>query len=73
MYREAELAALAKRHRMQSGKTKAEVAREFGVARSTIQLAEENPEQSLTRLRIRMIEAYSDCRVKGPVYWLERI
>jgi len=37
-----------------------------------VQLAEENPEQSLTALRIRLIEKYSSYRVVGPLYRLEK-
>ena len=68
----AELGALAKSYRLKSGKRKGDAADEFGVARTSIQLAEENPEQSLTALRKRLIEAYSPYRVVGPVYFLER-
>jgi DNA-binding XRE family transcriptional regulator len=69
---EADLARLAKEFRLKSGKTKIEAAAELGVRRSTVQLAEENPEQSLHRLRIRMIEKYSPFTVVGPVYVLKR-
>lgn len=61
--------ALAKKYRKATGKTRAAVARELGVARPTIVQAEENPEQSLTKLRIRIIEAYSPHKVTGP--WFE--
>ena len=71
-YSESELNTLAKEFRLKSGKKKADAGRELDVARSNIQLAEENPEQSLTRLRIRMIEKYSPYRVVGPVYLLQR-
>lgn len=71
-YSELELAELAKSFRLKSGKTKAQGARELGVSRPTIQLAEENPEQSLTKLRIRMIEEYSPYKVIGPVYILKK-
>lgn len=69
---EAELAGLAKQFREQSGRTKAALARELGVGRATIQLAEEYPEQSLSKLRSRIIEACSPFKVRGPVYLLER-
>ena len=69
---EAALAALAKRFREQSGKTKAALARELGVGRATIQLAEDYPEQSLSKLRGRIIEACSPYKVRGPVFLLER-
>jgi DNA-binding XRE family transcriptional regulator len=71
-YAEKELAELAKEFRAGSGKTKEEAAKELGVARSSLQLAEGTPEQSLTRLRIRMIEKYSPYKVTGPVYLLEK-
>jgi hypothetical protein len=69
---EGNLAALAKHWRVKSGKRKVKVAAELGVRAPTVHLAEENPEQSLTRLRIRMIEQYSPYKVIGPVYLLKR-
>ena len=72
MYSETELAALAKHMRVKSGMTKAEISRKLGAARPSVQQAEENPEQSLTKLRIRMIEKCSPYKVRGPVYWLEK-
>lgn len=71
-YGDKELAELAKQFRAESGKTKEEAALELGVGRPSVQHAEETPEQSLTRLRIRMIEKYSPYKVVGPVYLLER-
>jgi hypothetical protein len=70
--REPELADLAKTFRSKAGKTKEEAAKELGVGRPSVQLAEGTPGQSLTRLRIRMIERYSPFRVSGPVYILEK-
>lgn len=70
--REPDLTALAKVFRQQSGRTRAEAARDLGVTRPTIQLAEENPEQSLTKLRIRIIQKYSAYKVTGPFYRLEK-
>ena len=69
---ERELATLAKKFREQSGKTKAQMARELGVTRPTMQDVEERPEKNLTKLRCRIIEACSPYRVGGPRYWLER-
>ena len=66
--KEGDLAALAKHVRIKTGKRKAHIAEELGVHRPTIQLAEENPEQSLTKLRIRIIEKYSKQRITGPYY-----
>ena len=69
---EADLAKLAKQVRKQSGKTKAALGRELGVTRATMQDAEERPGQSLTKLRIRIIETCSSYRITGPVYLLQR-
>jgi len=69
---EKDLAALAKQFRQQAGKTKAEASLELGVNSSSMHLAEEDPEQSLTKLRIRLIEKYSPYKVVGPVYLLKR-
>lgn len=69
---ETELATLAKQFRERAGKSKNEAAAELRVGRPSVQLAEENPEQSLTKLRIRLIEKYSPYKVVGPVYLLKR-
>ena len=70
--KESELAALAKQFRQAAGKSKADVARELDVAAPTIFGAEESPEMSLTKLRVRMIEKYSPFKVIGPVFLLKR-
>lgn len=69
---ERELAALAKQCRRAAGKSKAEVARELRLSAPTVFNAEERPEMSLTRVRIRMIERYSRYRIEGPVFLLRR-
>jgi DNA-binding XRE family transcriptional regulator len=69
---EKDLAMLAKRFRIQAGKTRSEVGRELGVSHVSIHRAEENPEESLLSLRRRMIEAYSPFKVVGPVFHLKR-
>jgi hypothetical protein len=69
---ESELARLAKEAREAAGKRKVDVARELEVAAPAIFNAEEKPEMSLTKIRIRMIERYSKYKVVGPVYYLER-
>ena len=69
---ETELPTLAKEFRLKAGKTKIEAAAELGVGRPSVQLAEENPEQHLNKLRIRLIERYSPYKVVGPVYVLEK-
>jgi len=71
MYLEADLAALAKKFRKESGKTKAEVGRKLGVTRPTMQDAEERPEKNLTKLRIRIIKSCSKHYVAGPFYFLK--
>lgn len=68
---EKDLAVLAKTFRRQAGRTRAQAAREMGVAQTSIFNAEEAPGESLVKLRVRMIEAYSKFKVRGPVYLLE--
>ncbi|HEY5504680.1 MAG TPA: helix-turn-helix transcriptional regulator [Sedimentisphaerales bacterium] len=68
---ENDLAALAKRFRKQAGKSRAEAGRELGVSHVSIHRAEENPEESLLKLRTRVIEAYSPFTVTGPVFYLK--
>ena len=72
MVAERGMAALARSCRKQAKKTRAQAARDMGVAQTSIFHAEESPEQSLAKLRIRMIEKYSPYRVTGPVYILKR-
>lgn len=69
---ESELAAAAKKFRKRDGKKRADAARDMGVSQTSIFHAEESPEHGLTKLRIRMIEAYSPYRVTGPVFLLRR-
>ena len=68
---EAELAAIAKKFRKASGKTKAAAARDMGTKPPSLHHAEESPEKSFTKLRCRMIEAYSGLKVSGPYFRLE--
>jgi len=68
---ENDLAVLAKTFRRQKHTTRAQAARDMGVSQTSIFNAEETPEQGLIKLRIRMIEAYSEFKVRGPVYLLE--
>jgi hypothetical protein len=70
---EHELAALAKQFRLKSGLTKAQISRKLQTSRPSVQQAEGNPEQSLTKLRIRIIETCSPYRVSGPVFMLKKI
>lgn len=67
-----ELANLAKRYRQSAGKTRAQAARDMRVSQTSIFHAEESPVQGLLKLRMRMIAAYSEYRVVGPVFFLER-
>ena len=69
---EAELTAFAKEVRKKAGIRRAQAARDMGVSQTSIFHAEESPEQSLAKLRARMIEAYSPFKVMGPVYHLEK-
>jgi DNA-binding XRE family transcriptional regulator len=68
---ENDLAVLAKVFRRQAGKTRAQAARDMAVSQTSIFNAEETPDQSLLKLRMRMIEAYSRFKVRGPVFLLE--
>ena len=68
---EADLVALAQKMRKQAGKKRAQAAREMGVSQTSIFHAEESPEQSLAKLRSKMIEAYSPFKVVGPIFYLE--
>lgn len=70
VFRERDLAALAKRFRQAAGRTRAQAAREMHVSQTSIFNAEEVPEQSLLKLRRKMIRAYSDFRVVGPGFFL---
>jgi len=72
LFAEKDLAALAKYYRIQAGRTRAQTAREMHVSQTTIFNAEESVEQSLIKVRIRMIEAYSSFRMVGPVFFLEK-
>lgn len=69
---EQKLGSLAKQCREAAGKSRAEVARELKVARPTIFQAEEDPDQGLLKLRKRIIEAYSEYEVVGPMYLLRK-
>ena len=68
---EAQLAALAKRLRMKSGKTRAQAARDLAVSQTSIFHAEQSPKLSLFKLRKQMIELYSGQKLLGPIYFLE--
>ena len=72
IYAESELALLAKHCRTKAGKSKADAARELGVSKPSVFNAEEKPSQSLTLLRIRMIETYSRYKVEGPVFIVKK-
>jgi len=69
---EKELAALAKKYRIATGKNRAAAARDLGVVRQSLIHAEDFPQRSMHELRKRVIEKYSNYQVVGPVYWLEK-
>ena len=68
---ELDMASAAKHFRKQAKKSRAQAARDMGVAQTSIFHAEESPEQSMTKLRVRMIERYSTFKVTGPIFLLE--
>lgn len=72
LLRENELAAIAKKFREAGGKTRAQAARDMEIKQPSIFHAEESPDQSFTKLRCRMIEAYSEYKVSGPWFRLEK-
>jgi DNA-binding XRE family transcriptional regulator len=72
LLKETELAALAKQHRVKSGMNKVEAAAALGVSPPTVHLAEEDPTESLTKLRCRMIAKFSPFKVIGPFFQLRR-
>ena len=69
---ESELAQLAKQFRKKAGVTKAHVAKVCGVAPPTVHYAEEEPARGLHKLRMQIIERYSEYKVVGPVYLLRK-
>ena len=69
---ENDLALMAKTFRRQAHTTRAQAARDMKVSQTSIFNAEESPEQGLLKLRMRMIEAYSQFKVRGPVFLLEK-
>jgi DNA-binding XRE family transcriptional regulator len=71
LLKENELANLAKTARKKACLSKAEVGRQLGVTRGTIHQAEEYPEMSLTKLRIKIIEKCSPATISGPFYQIE--
>ncbi|TAL03099.1 MAG: XRE family transcriptional regulator [Verrucomicrobia bacterium] len=72
VFQERQLAVLAQRFREAAGKTRAQAAREMKVSQVSIFRAEESPEESLTKLRRRMVEKFSPFKVAGPFYQLQR-
>src|ERR1017187_8459886 len=67
---ETELAAFAKQVRKRAGIRRAQAGPGMGGSQTSIFHAEESPEQSLIKLRTRMIEKYSDFNVVGLVFLL---
>jgi DNA-binding XRE family transcriptional regulator len=72
LHTEAELAKLAKQFREAAGVSKAEAGRMLGVRRGTVHQAEDYPETSLTKFRIKMIEKFGGMKVDGPLFRLRK-
>ncbi|HXT39009.1 MAG TPA: hypothetical protein VN887_03205 [Candidatus Angelobacter sp.] len=68
---ERDLAALAQKLRLATGKSRAQAARELGVARQAVIYAEDHPKKSFTKLRRRMIESFSKSKVNGPYFQID--
>lgn len=69
---ESDLAPLAKKARIEAGKSRPQVAKELKITRPSLFHAEESPSKSLTKLRCRIIEIYSSTKVTGPFYRIEQ-
>ena len=65
------MAVHAKMFRRQASTTRAQAARDMKVSQTSIFNAEETFDRSLVKLRIRMIEAYSKFKIRGPVFLME--
>ena len=46
-------------------------ALELKVSKAAVVMAENSPQRSLSKLRKRIIECYSEFKVVGPAFWLE--
>jgi DNA-binding XRE family transcriptional regulator len=69
---EEDLAILARQFRERAGKSRAQAARDMGVSQTSIFHAEESPQQSLFKLRARMIEAYSPHKVVSQILLVKK-
>ena len=69
---EAELAAFAKQLRIESGESKAGVARVMQCQAPSIFHSEESPDLPYSKMRRRLIEHFSEFEVEGPVYRLQK-
>lgn len=69
---EAELAALAKKARKDAKKKRAQAARDMGIKQPSIFHAEESPDLPFTKLRRKMIETYSNWKITGPFFRVEK-
>ena len=69
---ERDLAAIASRFRKKAGKSRAQAARDMGVSQTSIFHAEESPEQSMSRLRSRMIQTYSSFEVIEALFLVKK-
>jgi hypothetical protein len=69
---EQELAAITRNCRKVAGLSRAQAARAMEVSQTSVFHAEETPTRNLTNLRCRMIEAWSEWEVVGPVYILRK-
>ena len=72
LVRESDLANLAQAFRVRSGRNKTQAANELKVSRPSIHHAEKDPDQSLSKLRRKIIERYSPYKVVGPLFLLRR-
>lgn len=63
-----DLALVAREAWLQSGKTQVEAAKDFGVTQPAFAQAVNDPQRALDKLRIAIIERYTDFTIEGPSY-----
>jgi len=63
-----DLASIAREAWLQSGKTQVEAAEDFGVSQPAFAQAVNEPRRALDKLRIAIIERYTDYTIEGPLY-----
>ena len=66
------LASIAREAWLESGKTQTEAAKDFGVTQPALAQAVNQPHRALDKLRIAIIERYTEYTIEGPSYRVVR-